>query len=364
MRVVRWFCHHPGVSLVLALLILGGYTLVRPPLERWSLLSTACDGKLSRSALDAVRGDREVAEQRQTLEPDLGRYTCVLRDRNGNQIVEVVAMTRPDEVDRQLDADFLTLRPEPLLPSLRAGLPEGVPGVVLREGGMRILVRCPALGPGTDGQETRMLVMARTPHDVEDADAVPIAVELANASSTQLGCGAPPLPLPERPAESLGEWVPLGTATGTSCDVLASGVLPAPPPGGWVVKPAASVGAPATRCALGGARGDEHMVLAGWYGAWSEPTLAQITNQETWNRLPATGEGEPQITPYFGRASAVCLGQPAHFAVRVERDAPASLHVDTVRATLTAFAEEEVSRRGCEGLRLPGELITEPEPEP
>ncbi|MFI9803875.1 hypothetical protein ACIHEJ_05805 [Streptomyces sp. NPDC052301] len=321
-----------------AVLALAGWICAPYVKDRW-LLHTACDGALpSGPVRELASGGGHFTEADTSAHPRLGDYGCTLRFEGQGDSTLVVRMTAYTQRDDQ-DADFLYVFPQEGFPYLRP-LPRGLPGFVDETGDLRFLLRCPDLGKDAEGRPRRMLVTAtpgmataRTGHAVYET-----VVPLVNSASRHLGCGAKPLTVPKggaAPTEpGKGERAfPVTEAGRTACGWVARARIPEAAT--WQVEPLMNDAAPAGRCDLAtGGRAGRSMRFAAWYGDWS-------------NRLVFSSDsgGRRALT-----ASARCDGEAANFAVSASKGIP-GVGTAEQRRLLKAFAEDQVERRGCSGLR-------------
>ncbi|MGW0882781.1 hypothetical protein [Streptomyces sp. NPDC002671] len=328
---------------VLAVLALGGW-FAAPYVKDWWLVRTACDGVLpSGPVRQLAKGGGHFTKAETTSHRELGDYGCSLRfEGHGDYtlVVRMAAYTRRDDQDSEFLFDF----PEKGFPRLRA-LPRGLPGFQDSFGDLHFLLRCPDLGKDAEGRPRRLLVdtvlgdaTARTTHAAYET-----VVPLVNSASDHLGCGAQPLTVPAGDSAPAGpenepQAVPVTSAAGTACGWVARSGLPQA--SAWSVEVLMNDAAPAGRCDLtsGDANsGDEKsMLFAAWYGDWS-------------NRLVSQSGGLRSLT-----ASARCDGEAANFAVDVDNENVPAAERREKRRLLQAFAEDQVRRRGCSGLRLNG----------
>ncbi|MEV6836263.1 hypothetical protein AB0N17_17405 [Streptomyces sp. NPDC051133] len=328
-------------SAAAAVLALAGWLCAPYVKDRW-LLHTACDGALpSGPVRELAAGGGHFTEADTSAHPRLGDYGCSLRFEGDGDSTLVVRMTAYTQRDDQ-DSEFLYVFPQEGFSSLRP-MPKGLPGFITDMGDLRFLLRCPGLGKDAEGRPRRMLVTAtpgtataRTGHAVY-ATVVP----LVNSASRHLGCGAKPLTVPKGDVASTDPGrdersLPVTEAGGTACGWVARARIPGAAE--WQVEPLMNDATPAGRCDLtrGGQR-DQSMRFAAWYGDWS-------------NRLV--------FSSYDGvrralTASARCDGETANFAMSASKGIP-GVGAAEQRRLLKAFAEDQVERRGCSGLRLTG----------
>ncbi|MEU6659022.1 hypothetical protein [Streptomyces sp. NPDC046821] len=326
-----------------AVLGLGGY-IAEPYARDWMAVGSACDGALPRDAVEQLRPESAqfTGGESQRI-PGLGFYRCSLSFQGEQRwdvpLIGLAAYTGHDDQDR----DLMTAFPDMHLSSHMV-LSGGLPGIVDDLGVVRIVMPCPALGKDDEGRPRKMLVRFE-PGEAwkRESEAVHrTAVSLANSASGKLGCGARPLSAPQKTASL--DWkkrqrsaVPVERAAGTGCDWLARAGLARET--GWRVMAEVNDSAPANSCELRGketASGREPaMVFSAWYGDWGNRLTADDGNGE---RLPLT-------------AVARCDGEAANFRIDAAKNTPGLAEADRPRL-LKMFAEDQVRRRGCSGLRL------------
>lgn len=333
----RWWKMTLAVAAVLAL---AGW-IGAPYVRDWWLVRTACDGALPSGPVhELAAGGGHFRHARSAAHPRLGDYGCSLDFEGHGDSTPVVRMTAYTGRDDQ-DAEFLDAFPQQGFSRVYP-MPQNLPGFVDKSGDLRFLLRCPALGEDVAGRPRRMLVSAdlgystaRTSHAVYET-----VVPLVNSASRHLGCGARPLPVPKGdaapPVGGKGrQAVPVTEAGDTGCGWVARAHIP----GGtaWQVESLVNDTAPVGRCDLArnGSRDPKYLNFAAWYGDWS-------------NRVVASDGVRRALT-----ATARCAGEAANFAVSASQQIPGVGTAEKVRL-LKAFAEDQVERRGCTGLRLIG----------
>ncbi|MEV6419180.1 hypothetical protein [Streptomyces sp. NPDC051662] len=338
----RWI----KVSVVAAVVLgVGGY-VAAPYAQDWRLARNACGGALPPDAVDRLTpADSRLGSEESRQIDGLGSYWCRLtlegdkgRDK---RFVEMAAYTRREDQDRE----FMALFPESGF-STQAPLPEGLPGFVDEYRAVHLLLECPDLGKDEEGRQRKLLVNTWLGRDVNTGvpgAAYRTAVALANSASDRLGCGAKPLEAPKRdialadPGDD-PETVPLSDAKDTACGWVAGAGLSGS--ADWRVAVRANHSAPTGRCDLYSKdeeSGEQlsRMTFVSWYGDWSNRLTAE---NDRYERLSMT-------------ATARCDGEAANYALDASDDTPG---VDKAarQRMLKRFAEDEVSRRGCSGLRL------------
>lgn len=339
----RWVKVSVAAAVVLGV---GGYT-AQPYVKEWALIRSACGEGLPRDTVKQLTPEDSLlnAEESRNIK-GLGSYTCGVTlaggDTDGKRFVSMAAYTRRDDQDRELMSVFTENGFDSQSP-----LPGGLPGFVDQYGTIRLFLPCPDLPADDGGRKRKLLVnisMGRTVLTGVPGAAHRLAVALSNVASGKLGCGAKPLkaPKPETPLADLEDdprMVPIAEAEGTPCGWVAGAGLPAG--GNWQVAVAASSAAPSSRCDLSSAENGEdtpnpsRLAFASWYGDWS-------------NRLTAD---ENHGVPRSMTATAQCEDEAANYAVVGEQDIP-GIDVGARQRMLKLFAQDEVRRRGCTGLRF------------
>ncbi|GHE03037.1 hypothetical protein GCM10010339_28730 [Streptomyces alanosinicus] len=323
-----------------AVLALAGW-IGAPYVKDWWLVRTACDGVLpSGPVRELAAGGGHFTKADTTQHPGLDDYGCSLSFEGRGDSTLVVRMTaylgRDDQDSMFLDA-FEDQGFSPMDP-----MPRGLPGFFDKFGDPQFVLHCPALAKGVPGRPRRMLVSAhvgyaavRTSHAVYET-----VIPFVNSASRHLGCGAEPLTVPKGGAAQPGpdarrRSVPVTEADGTDCGWVARARLPQA--ARWRVEPVMNDSAPAGRCDLDRdtSPSSAYLNFGAWYGDWS-------------NRLVSDDGVRRPLT-----ATARCAGEAANFAVRGSDEIPGVRTAD-LRRLLKAFAEDQVTRRGCSGLRLTG----------
>ncbi|MER7112027.1 hypothetical protein [Streptomyces sp. NPDC000229] len=335
----RWVKVSVAAAVVLGV---GGY-VAEPYAQDWLLARDACDGTLPPDALEQLTPeDAHLRDETSHLHEGLGSYSCRLTAEeaedgtgdDGRLVVGMEAYTRRDDQDRE----FMSIFPEEGF-SPQASLPEGLPGFIDKYHDINFLLPCPDLGKDAEGRQRKLLVrmsLGREANHGAPGAAYRMAVALANGASDRLGCGAEPLrapagdavpPDPERDAET----VPLSEAKDTACGWMAGAGLPQDQ--GLRVAAAVNDAAPTGRCDLTDRDGKSALSLVAWYGDWS-------------NRLTSR-DGVPRSLT----ATARCDGEAAGYALGTSDDIP-GVGEAVQRRLLKEFAEDQVRRRGCSGLRF------------
>ncbi|MGW6140603.1 hypothetical protein [Streptomyces sp. NPDC055140] len=327
-----------------AVLGLGGY-IAEPYAQDWWLVGRACDGALPRdSVAQLTPDDAQFTEEESHGVPELGFYGCSLAfDGDHSEGVALFAMsayTGRDDQDREFKRAFTEggFAPQTVLSG-------GLPGIVDDFGVIRIVTPCPALGKDAEGRQRKMLVRVGMSRNADRSDFEAVyrtTVALANSASKKLSCGARPLKVPHRTTgfDTEERWrraVSPAKAEGTGCDWLARAGLTEDK--GWRLAAEANDAAPVSACDLRTEEGEgayrAGMTFGAWYGDWSNRLTASDDNGV---RRPLT-------------ATARCDGEAANFALDATKDTPGVDKADR-RRLLKEFAEDQVRRRGCSGLRL------------
>lgn len=180
------------------------------------------------------------------------------------------------------------------------------------------------------------------------------AVRIANSANTETGCGADPLPLPDRvePARKLS----LSQAEGTMCGWLARYTLPGSPSDKeWQVGAPTDERAPITGCSLvDSGTGESAVNLTGWYGDGTDDPFETLLSANM--RIPkGHSSRDALLGERFGRAKARCAGESANFLVNsyAPDSSRSVLPMSEVRHLLNKFAVDQAERRSRTGLQLP-----------
>ncbi|MFJ9028589.1 hypothetical protein ACIRQP_08695 [Streptomyces sp. NPDC102274] len=338
----RWIKVSVAAVVVLGV---GGY-VAAPYVQDWRLARNACGGALPRDAVERLTpADSRLTSEESRQIDGLGSYRCSLTlegdEVRDKRFVEMAAYTRREDQDRE----FMGLFPEAGF-SAQAPLPDGMPGFIGQYRTIQLLLDCPDLGKDDEGRQRKLLVNTWLGRDVNTGvpgAAYRTAVALTNSASEKLGCGAEPLEAPKRDValadpEEDPKTVPLLDAKDTACEwVTGAGLSES---ADWRVAVGANHSAPTGRCDL--SSGDEEsgekvsrMVFVSWYGDWS-------------NRLTATNNQYERLSL---TATARCDGEAANYALDTSDDIP-GVDEAAKQRMLKRFAEDEVSRRGCSGLRF------------
>ncbi|MBV7252568.1 MULTISPECIES: hypothetical protein [Streptomyces] len=338
---------------VLALLAGAGW-LAKPLWQPWWYAATLCGGSLSGGELAGLLPAEQLRASEDTFGSGRTRLTCGVDESDGRHFVLDV------EAEIDTGAPLGPLGMEFTVPrDVQDVYPASVPGFYGKFGPV-IVQECPELGRDSEGRKQRLVTKVYT-HGVE-SDASPeslrTAVRIANTADAETGCGAGPLPLPER-VEPPRELSP-GRAKGTMCGWLAGRNLPRSPSGkAWKVLAPTAPDASITRCALvDSGTGETALHLSGWYGDWAEKPFERLLSANV--EIPEDlSPHDALLGPDFGRARARCAGEPASFLATSytrNNDGPA-LPMSQVRHLLGAFTADQAERRDCTGVELPGPKV-------
>ncbi|MCP9210397.1 hypothetical protein [Streptomyces cucumeris] len=338
------------VTLVLAVVAGGGY-LTKPLWQPWWYAETLCGDHVSGDDLAELLPRKRLQAGEDTFGSGHGRLVCAVNEDEGHFVLRMEAQTDPSDVRTALGMEFTI----PTTP--RYVFPQEVPGFYGKFGPV-IIQKCP--GPGHDSRGHKRLLITRVvSHGVED-DATPaslrIAVSVANGADSELGCGADPLPLPERVVEP--RTMPLKQAAGTMCGWLTRAPLPKSPSGaGWRVAAPTHNGAPITNCSLiDPETGDSALDLTGWYGGWTDTPFETLLGANV--VIPKGHDSRDALmSEDFGRAKARCGGESANFLAYGDGTDRKALSATQMRTLLNAFATDQTRRRGCTGLDVPDSTV-------
>lgn len=328
-----------------AVLGLSGW-IAAPYVQDWWLVRTACDGTLPEDAVrQLAENGSHFTDARSVTYRELGEYGCTLSfegdELRGELVLRMEAYTERDQQDRE----FMSTFPEEGFIS-QAPVPRGLPGFIDQFGAVQFLLPCPDLGKDDAGRRRKLLVRTQFGKDAlwGHPAAYETAVALVNGVSDRLGCGAEPITAPGGDAglTEPGKGpkpVPLGEAGEGGCGWATRADLPLPDR--WRVTDGINDAAPTGRCQLlyeDGTGSDDNgrLVLAAWYGDWSD-------------RLVADEDGIPRPLT----ATARCDGEAANFALGGRGEVP-GLSRAGHRDLLEAFARDQAGRRDCSGLRVNG----------
>ncbi|MFC7304258.1 hypothetical protein ACFQVC_08545 [Streptomyces monticola] len=341
-----------------ALAVLALVTYETKPLwQPWWYAATLCDGTLAAADLADVLPDERLQPGRNDVSLEAGSLKCSVHRDDRHFVLSVRAQTDPAEVRRELAMAF-TIPHEPDFVFLA-----GVPGFQ-DDLGPVILQECPGLGRDEKGSKRRLLTRVIGPSTGETPDPalLRIAVSAANSASDGSGCGAKPLPLPEKTAHPEDRTLSLAAAAGTPCGWLTRTRLPENPSGKpWAVQARTTSGTPITSCALIDPAKDRTAVeFNGWYGDWTDEPFETLlaANVDYPDDLTARG---PMMAEHLGRATARCGDESANFQayshMRENEVTDRYLTGAQLRPLLNAFTKDQAHRRGCDGVELPGRTI-------
>ncbi|MFI6943055.1 hypothetical protein ACIBI4_27640 [Streptomyces sp. NPDC050418] len=355
-------------------LVIVGFA-VRAPVKEWWLAREACGGMLPGADVEAVRSGERLGSEEETSDERTGAYHCALRNDEGKVIVAVNAFP-PGSAQRE-ELRFVGSAVPP-----HAVLPGGLPGFEAQNSRVLLRPECPGLPGDPLGANRRLLVDTWTyfaESRAEKAAMLRLAVTMTNRMADKLGCDAEPLPAPKKGAvPDTGSIVPRARAQGTACDVLATRSVPEEGRDGEVRIAIARGGivgrctlyAPRTEDSFGEKRLGRPLVeLTTWRGEWS-PALHEPGSGP--GPLPMSGRTwKPALTEHRAWAVARCDGENTGFAAHwgydnrtsAEREADGPYEPPTaaekhrqrvqLREYVAAFAEDEVRREQCTGLKLP-----------
>ncbi len=335
------------VAVVVAVLAGGGWA-AKPVWQPWWYAARLCGGHLSGGELADLLPDERLRAGRDTFGSGNRVLRCGVDEGDGRHFVlRIEAQTDTGARLGPLDMEFGIPR------DVGHPFPASVPGFYGNFGPV-IVQDCPKLGRG------HRLVTQVYSHGVEDGPSTAslrTAVRIANGAGAELGCGAKPLPLPDRvePVRKLS----LSRAGTTMCGWLSRAALPDSPSGrAWQVVAPTDDRAAITSCSLIDSGTGESVDFSGWYGDWTAEPFERLLSNNA--RLPDDlGADEALLGEDFGRAKARCAGESANF---LANNAPtktgrAALSTGEVRGLLNAFATDQAERRDCTELELPGPTV-------
>ncbi|MEU3075918.1 hypothetical protein [Streptomyces laurentii] len=343
-----------GSSVVVLAVLAGAGWMAKPVWQPWWYASTMCGGHLSGGELADLLPDERLQAGRDTF--DSGQRNllkCVIEENDGQHFaLKIEAQIDTGEVHGPLDMEFgIPVNP-------RYTYPKSVPGFYGKFGPV-IIQECPKLGRDDDGRARRLVTNVYA-HGVENAPSpasLRTAVRIANGANAELGCGADPLPLPDRvevPAK-----LPLSQTKGTMCAWLTQATLPKSPSGKeWKVIAPTDEKAPITSCSLSEPGTGETVDFTAWFGGWTDKPFENLILHNA--QVPdERGEDEALLTENFGRAKARCDGEPANFLASsyARHSADPVLPMGKVRPLLEAFTADQAKRRGCTDVKLPGHTV-------
>jgi len=341
------------VALVLAVVAGAGW-LAKPVWQPWWYAARLCGGHLSGDDLAELLPNERLQAAEDTFGSGHGPLRCGVNENDGEHFVlKVEAQTDTGGRPGPLAMEF-TIPSDPHYVFSRA-----VPGFYGNFGPV-IIQECPKLGRDSTGRKRRLVTTVYA-HGVEDdpsPQSLRTAVRIANGANAEIGCGAGPLPLPDRvePTRKLS----LSQAEGTMCGWLTRNTLPRSPSGKeWQVVAPTDERASITSCSLvDSGTGESAVSLTGWYGDWADEPFETLLSANL--RIPkGHSSRDALLGENFGRAKARCAGESANFlADSYARDTSRPvLPMSEIRPLLNAFAADQAERRGCTNLELPGRTV-------
>ncbi|PZG19238.1 hypothetical protein C1J01_12725 [Nonomuraea aridisoli] len=337
--------------MVLAVVAGVGWS-AKPVWQPWWYAATLCGGNLSGDDLAELLPDEWLEAAEDTFGSGHGLLRCGVNENDGRHFVlKVEAQIDTGEPGGPLAMEFRNLR-DP-----HYAYPRSIPGFYGRFGPV-IIQECPKLGHDSEGRKRRLVTNVYTLAVEDDPSprSLRAAVRIANGANAEIGCGADPLPLPDRvePAQKLS----LSQAEGTMCGWLAQDTLPTSPSGKeWQVVAPTDERAPITSCSLiDSGTGESAVDITGWYGDWTDEPFERLLTREV--RIPkGHSSRDALLSERFGRAKALCAGESANFLANSYGDSRSVLPMSEVRHLLNEFAADQAERRGCTGLELPGRTV-------
>ncbi|MFJ8861412.1 hypothetical protein ACIRD8_23640 [Streptomyces sp. NPDC102451] len=343
-----------GIVAVVLAVVAGAGWLAKPVWQPWWYAATLCGGNLSGGELAELLPNERLQAAKDTFGSGHGLLRCGVDESDGKHyVLDVEAEIDTGEPLGPLAMEITVPR------DLDYVFPGSVPGFY-GEFGPVIIQECPKLGRDSEGR-TRRLVTKVFAHGVESApsrQSLRTAVRIANGAGAEIGCGADPLPLPDRvePTRKLS----VRQAEGTMCGWLGQGTLPGSPSGKqWQVVAPTDERATITSCSLiDSGTGEPAVNLTGWYGDWTDKPFERLLLSNV--QIPKTHSAHDALLgENLGRAKARCAGESANFlATSYARDRSRSaLPMSEVRQLLDRFAADQAEHRDCTGLELPGRTV-------
>ncbi|MEZ0159740.1 hypothetical protein [Streptomyces griseorubens] len=354
-RGLRWLTRWRVLGVVGVVGALAGIGWAAKPMwQPWWYAETLCGGTLSGAELAGMLPKERLQAGRDTFGSGSTTLKCGVNDNDGRHFVlKIEAQTDLGEPLGPLAMEFTIPRdPQYVFPTTVPGFYGKFDPVIIQE--------CPELGPDSYGRRPRLVTNVYA-HGVETApspESLRTAVRIANGANDEIGCGADPLPLPDRvePVRKLS----LSQAKDTMCGWLAQRPLPGSPSGkAWQVEAPTDESAPVTSCSLiDSGTGEEAVSLTGWYGDWTVEPFELLLGAN----VGIPDDHSPRdalLSDNFGRAKARCDGEAANFlANSYTPDATRSvLPMSDVRDLLDEFTADQAERRGCTDLELPGPTV-------
>ncbi|MFG2329159.1 hypothetical protein ACGFMM_05985 [Streptomyces sp. NPDC048604] len=342
------------VAAVLALVAGVGWA-VKPVWQPWWYASTLCGGHLSGDDLaELLPDDERLQAGRDTFGSGNDLLRCGVNESDGRHFVlKVEAQTDTGGRFGPLAMEFTIPRDPDYVYS------KAVPGFYGKFGPV-IIQECPKLGRDSEGRKQRLItnVYANGVETDPSPQTLRTAVRIANGANAELGCGAAPLPLPER-VEAVRK-LSLRQAEGTMCGWLSRVTLPKSPSGRqWQVVAPTDERAPITSCSLiDTGMGGSAVKFTGWYGEWTEEPFEALLEGNM--QIPdGRSSREALLGERFGRAKARCGGEPANFLANTYSPdgTPPVMPMSEVRRLLNAFTADQAEQRACTALQLPGPTV-------
>ncbi|WP_234345996.1 hypothetical protein [Streptomyces sp. NRRL F-5755] len=341
------------VATALAVLAGGGW-LAKPLWQPWWYAATVCGGHLSGEDLAGLLPDKRLQPADDTFGSGSGVLRCGVNTNDGRRyVLKIEAQTDTGTAQGPLATEF-TIPRKP-----HYAFPKTIPGYY-GEVGPVIIQECPGLGRDSDGRARRLVtkVNALGAESAPSPQSLRTAVNAANGAASELGCGAAPLPLPDR-VEPIRKLAP-SQAEGTMCGWLGRIALPRSPSGrGWKVVAPTDERAPITNCSLLDAgTGEPAVDLTGWYGSWTDKPFDTLLSANV--KVPkGHSSHDALLSENFGRAKARCAGESANFlaASYAPHTMRSVLPMSQVRYLLNEFAKDQTERRSCTGLELPDPTV-------
>ncbi|MFJ5901173.1 hypothetical protein ACIQFZ_38575 [Streptomyces sp. NPDC093064] len=341
-----------GIVAVVLAVVAGVGWLVKPVWQPWWYAATLCGGNLSGDDLAELLPNERLQAGEDTFGSGHGLLRCGVNESDGRHFVlKAEAEIDTGESLGPLAMEFTRLR------DLHYAYPRSVPGFYGKFGPV-IIQECPKLGRDSEGHKRRLVTSLYGIWHGPSPQSLRTAVRIANGANAEIGCGADPLPLPDR-VESARK-LSLSQTEGTMCGWLAQDTLPRSPSGKeWQVVAPTDERAPVTSCSLiDSGTGESAVNLTGWYGDWTDKPFERLLSDNV--QIPkGHSYRDALLGKNFGRAKARCAGESANFlANSYARDSSRSvLPMSEVRHLLNEFAADQAQRRGCTGLELPGRTV-------
>ncbi|MEV5986360.1 hypothetical protein AB0L85_15250 [Streptomyces sp. NPDC052051] len=341
------------VAVTLAV-VMGGGWLAKPMWQPWWYARTLCGGNLSGGDLAELLPNERLRPAEDTFGTGHSPLRCGVDKNDGRHFVlDIEAQTDTGKRLGPLDMEF-TIPTDPDF-----AYPRSVPGFYGKFGPV-IIQECPKLGRDSEGRKPRLVTTVNTTAVENDPSPQTLrtAVRIANAANAEIGCGADPLPLPDR-VESTRK-LSLSQAKNTMCGWLTHGTLPKSPSGkAWKVAAPTNERATITSCSLIDSGTGEYAVnLTGWYGDWTDKpfdTLLAANMQIPKGHSPH----DALLGDNFARAKARCAGESANFLANssTRNSSRPALPMSDVRFLLNKFTADQTERRDCTHPELPDTTV-------